>query len=299
MAAVNEYYSDNLSNELRQKMRQRVKRGGTPGQCALGYLNVRQNVDGKNIGTIEVDPERGPIIKWGLEAFATGDYTIATLCEALNALGLTTRPTARQGGKPVTTSFVGRMLRNPYYTGLVTWGDVQMRGNHDELITPETFAKNQALLEARRSGEKQRTFPHYLRSTIYCNRCGSRLCFNRATGRRGGTYDYFFCVGRHQKRTDCDLPYLSVDDIEAAIDAHYTEAPPITDAQQATLTQLVDAELDKRSERATTETARQTKRIQRLEGQRDKLLDAYLDGGVPVEGPDHVQRRPLGLPTSC
>ena len=283
LAAVNEFYSDNLSNELKAKMAQKVKRGGTPGQCSLGYLNVRENVDGKNIGVVKIDPERAPIIKWGLEAFSTGDYTISSLTEALVALGLTTRPTARQGGKPVTTSFVGRMLRNAYYTGLVTWGGMQTKGNHEPLISVETYAKSQAILESHRSGEKQRTHVHYLRSTIYCRRCGSRLCFTRATGSKGGTYDYFFCLGRHQKRTECDLPFIPVETIENEIEAYYASTVLLTPRQQANLRERLEAVVRERAEHATSETARQTKRVQRLEGQRDKLLDAFLTGSVPVD----------------
>ncbi len=282
LAAVNEYYSDNLSDELKQKMLQKVKRGGTPGQCSLGYLNVRQNIDGKNIGTVIVDPDRAPIIKWALEAFAGGQYTVASLTEELVALGLVTRPTARQGGKPVTPSFVGRMLRNAYYIGLVTWGGVQVKGNHEPLISVETFAQNQAILESHRFGEKQRIHPHYLRSTITCKRCGSRMCFTKAKG-RGGVYDYFFCLGRHQKRTDCDLPYLLVEDIEGAISEHYASTELLTDQQEASLRDLIDQALAQRTKRATAETKRQSKRIEKLEGQRDKLLDAYLTGSVPVE----------------
>jgi len=281
LASVNEYFSDNLSHELREKMMTKVKKGGTPGVCSLGYLNVRENIDGKNIGIVHVDPERGPIIQWALEAFATGDYTIISLHEQLVALGLTTRPTARQGGKLVTKSFVGRMLRNPYYTGIVTWGGVQVKGNHPPLISIETFARNQAILDSHRPGEKQRTHPHYLRSSIVCRRCGSRMCFTKAKG-RGGVYDYFFCIGRHQKRNECDLPYLLVPNVETGIEEHY-QTKRLTDDQIETLRQkLLDA-LDTRSAHAKRETKRQTKRVQVLEAQRDKLLDAFLVGSVPVD----------------
>ncbi len=293
LAAVNEYYSDNLSNELKTKMLQKVKRGGTPGQCALGYLNVRENVDGKNIGTIQIDPERAPLIRWAFEAFSIGNYTLTSLTEELNRLGLTTRLTARQGGKPVTRSFVGRMLRNSYYIGLVTWGGVEVQGTHEPLVSIETFARNQAILDAHRAGEKQRTHPHYLRSTITCKRCGSRMCFTRAKG-RGGVYDYFFCLGRHQRRTACDLPFIPADEVAELIDEHYQTAVLLTDQQQSSLRALIDETLAERTKHATDETARQTTRIRKLEGQRDKLLDVYLTGSIPL---DVVKRKQQAITT--
>ncbi|MBL8778956.1 MAG: recombinase zinc beta ribbon domain-containing protein [Acidimicrobiales bacterium] len=175
------------------------------------------------------------------------------------------------------------MLRNAYYTGLVTWGEIQARGNHEPLISVETYAKNQAILESHRSGEKQRTHPHYLRSTIYCRRCGSRLCFTRATGSKGGIYDYYFCLGRHQKRTECDLPFIPVETTENEIEAHYASVQWLSDEQLARLRDRFDAVLEARTQQAGTVTSRQQKRIKRLNAQRDKLLDAFLNAYVPVE----------------
>ncbi len=46
----------------------------------------------------------------------------------------------------------------------------------------------QTLLSAKRlTGEKDREHPHYLKGSIYCGQCGSRLLVSYAKG-RGGTY---------------------------------------------------------------------------------------------------------------
>ena len=59
MASISEFYSRNLANEILQGSVQKAKAGGTPSLAPLGYLNVRKVEDGKDIRTIEVDPERG------------------------------------------------------------------------------------------------------------------------------------------------------------------------------------------------------------------------------------------------
>lgn len=51
-----------------------VKRGGTHDYAPLGYLNVTQRVDGKEIKSSEVDPERGPHIQWLFETYAVDSY---------------------------------------------------------------------------------------------------------------------------------------------------------------------------------------------------------------------------------
>ena len=132
------------------------------------------------------------------------------------------------------------MLRNAYYTGLVTWGGMQTKGNHEPLISVETYAKSQAILESHRSGEKQRTHVHYLRSTIYCRRC-IVACLHPCDWKQGGTYDYFFCLGRHQKRTECDLPFIPVETIENEIEAYYASTVLLTPRQQANLRERLEA----------------------------------------------------------
>jgi len=118
----------------------------------------------------------------------------------------------------ISNSVVNRMLTNRYYLGVVICRGVEYEGRHDALTDPITFARVQAQIALNRQGEKQRTHRHYLKSTLVCGRCGARMCFARSRGRRGDEYDYFFCVDRQTKRSNCDLPWIPVHDIEAAIE---------------------------------------------------------------------------------
>lgn len=45
-----------------------------------------------------------------------------------------------------------------------------------------------AELESHRTGEKQREHPHYLKSTLFCGNCGSRLIITKAKNRYGAIY---------------------------------------------------------------------------------------------------------------
>ena len=52
-------YSERLSEDVRSKMAEKVKRGGTPHIAPQGYLNVRKNIDGiANVARVE--SRRGP-----------------------------------------------------------------------------------------------------------------------------------------------------------------------------------------------------------------------------------------------
>jgi hypothetical protein len=59
----------------------------------------------------------------------------------------------------------------------------------------------------------------YLKGSLYCGRCGSRMSLIQAKG-NGGRYPYFFCIGR-MKGTGCKQPYVPVDLIETAVEDAY------------------------------------------------------------------------------
>ena len=202
MALVAEWVSNNLGQEVRTKTLQKVKSGGTPRKAAIGYLNVRKRELGQEIRTVEVDPERAPHVQWAFDAYATGEWSMKRLTTALEERGLTTVPTAHWLEKPLDESSVHRMLRNRYYLGKVIWQDVEYEGNHPPLVDVLTFGRVQDVIESHRNGEKQRAHPHYLKSSVWCADCGSRLCISKPVNRHGRQYGYFMCVGRHQKRTD-------------------------------------------------------------------------------------------------
>lgn len=73
---------------------------------------------------------------------------------------------------------------------------VHYPGKHETLVDDETWQRVQDVLAAKRIGEKHRTHHHYLKGTIFCGHCHSRLCVTYARGKLGVIYPYWCCVGR-------------------------------------------------------------------------------------------------------
>ena len=172
------------------------------------------------------------------------------------------------------------MLRKRYYLGVVPYRGVEYDGRHEPLIDLETFERVQELLDSRvKAGEKQRLYQHYLKGTIFCRRCKSRLHLINAKGRHGGNYPYFFCLGR-QRWNGCDLPYLQVDPVEERIEALYHQIE-LTAEQARTLRAelwLELAELASVSERDRQHLNRQ---IAKLNRQRYAWAEKVMAGSVP------------------
>jgi site-specific DNA recombinase len=284
LAAVNEYRSAEDGADIRYKMSQKAKRGGTLGRAKLGYLNVRETIDDEHgrreVRAVAVDPERAHFVTLAFELFATNEYTLEGLCDTLNDRGLRTRPSGRHPGGPITDSTLSKVLRDRYYLGYVTYKGVEYKGRHQPLVTPEVFDQVQKLLESRTAaGERQRKHHHYLKGSLWCGRCHahgreSRMVVERANG-NGGTYWYFFC--RARKEHTCTQPYRDMDQVEDAVLRHYATVELGHDVRQQVRDLLHDAVADR--DQATKLLRQQLKRqLAKLDVQENNLLDLAADG---------------------
>ena len=217
--AVDEYRVQADAADIKYKMGQKAINGGTLGRAGLGYLNVREMIDGREVRTVHVDEQRGPIIEEAFNLFATGKYTIDTLHTRVTDLGLTARPTKSKPEGPISKSLLGTILRDRYYLGEVEYEGQWHPGRHQPLVSREIFERVQRVLDSHAgAGVRQRTHVHYLKGLLWCHRCGNRIIIQRAKG-NGGVYFYFFCRGRQLHV--CDLPYLLVEEVEQAVLRHY------------------------------------------------------------------------------
>ncbi len=226
LAAFNEYRSREDGADISYKMGQKAKNGGTLGRAPIGYLNVTDNIDGRRINTIAIDPERAPFVKLAFDLYAVGQHTFQDIADELTDRGLTTRQTARRPAGPISDSKIQQMLRDRYYLGEITYKGETFDGRHEPLITPELFDRVQTLMDSRGyASERRRKHDHYLKGTLWCGRCRledqtiRRMIVMRTTGRQGNAYWYFFCRGAQDH--SCDAPYSSVDRVEQALEDHY------------------------------------------------------------------------------
>src|SRR5665811_1512256 len=74
MSSIAEFYSRNLANEVNKGLLQKVKSGGTPFRPPIGYQPVRILKSGQEIRTVEIDPDRGPLVHWAFKSYATGEW---------------------------------------------------------------------------------------------------------------------------------------------------------------------------------------------------------------------------------
>ncbi len=173
-------------------------------------------------------------------------------------------------------------------------GGTRYKGNHPPLVPAEVWYQVQSVLTAHQCAvEATQVHGHYLKGTIHCGQCGSRLIVSNAKNRHGNVYCYFVCSGRHSKRTDCTRQAMLIEDVEKLVEDYYKRVQ-ITPAQQDALAGMLHHEFDRLMAAETDELARLTANRDRLEGEQDRLMQAHYADAIPLSVLKREQDRITG-----
>ncbi|MDE7219153.1 MAG: recombinase family protein [Oscillospiraceae bacterium] len=114
--------------------------------------------------------------------------------------GLTTRATPKIPSTPIDKKSLYAVFTNPYYKGTVIYNGAEYQGSHSVIIDPETWQQVQTILSSHFNDERTREHPHFLKGSLYCRSCSSRMIIIYSRSASGVHYPYFVCAGRHSKR---------------------------------------------------------------------------------------------------
>ena len=284
MASIAEFYSANLAQEVKKGMTEKARRGGWPTTAPVGYKNIRLQDSGGRHGEAVIVPDdnQANIVQQAFELYATGDWSLRDLHDEMSHRGLQ----GRRGGT-LSRSKLAEMLHNRAYIGKVIWGGVEYDGTHTPLISEELFNQVQEVFRIHdRAGVRRRRNPHYLRGTLYCASCGSRLSSLTAKGR----YTYFYCLGRQTKRTDCTEPYTPAADLETQIEDLHRDIE-LPEELRASIEAEIKVELDRREANRARSAGFLTQRLARLDTERNKLLKAYYADAITLNQLKAEQQR--------
>ena len=282
MSSIAEFYSRNLANEVMKGMGEKARNGGTLGKAPLGYINVRaKDENGREVRTIALDEERAPLIRLAFTEYATGNWTVSQLAKHLAGLGLDVPATPTRPARPITKGRLHTLLRHPYYKGVVQFQGVEYAGKHEALVDEETWQAVQAVLGSHRSGERERLHNHFLKSTVVCGQCGSRLLVQNTKNGKGVLYPYFICA-RRQRLHDCSFKAVLIEVVEAQMQEVYRQLH-VSEADRQEIERYLLAELARIEGEKDRNVRSLTVRRTNLEDERRRLLQAHYAGAVPLE----------------
>lgn len=185
--SIAQFYSDNLSEEVRKGQTEKIAQGWLPQQAKLGYQTVELN--GKKIHVH--DSKKATHVKKTLTEFSRGKHSVQTLAEFAYATGLRSK-----NGKKVSPSGIHRMLTDVFYMGKFEWNGKEYPGKHKPLISPEIFKRNQDLLN-RRHLPKYTRHIYLFKGFSICPSCNRAITWEAHKGR--------FLYGYCNQYVECEM----------------------------------------------------------------------------------------------
>jgi DNA invertase Pin-like site-specific DNA recombinase len=273
MAAVAQYYSDNLRSEVIKGMDEKVRQGWPTGLAPFGYLNVDDRSE-----PVIPHPERSKTLIRIFELYATGNYTLRSLAEKMREEGHVYRPSQPRFNRTA----LSYIMKNRFYVGELRRNGQIHEGKYRLLITPAMFEKCQDELggKNRRTGNPDLLFSGCI---MKCAHCGQSIAgeFIRCKLRSGGhnMHTYYRC-GNNEKAADHPKLRWREQDLDAALIREFESfrmpSPEVADwfrdALRAAFTDV--DEMQAQSKKSLG------KRRTELENMQERLLNAYLQGSL-------------------
>jgi site-specific DNA recombinase len=211
MFGQSKYYSDALSENVKRGNRTKLEKGWRPNHAPLGYRNDPVS------RTIIKDPERFHLIRRMFEEVLAGTPVSRVRKMANEEWNFRTPVRKRIGGKPITLGWMYKVLRNPFYAGLIPWAGKMYPGKHEPMITMDEFERVQAIIHKRgKANPKVKEFA--FTGMIRCGECGMLVTAEEKVNRFGSRYVYYHCTKR---RSDyrCSQRCIRVEELERQIEA--------------------------------------------------------------------------------
>jgi DNA invertase Pin-like site-specific DNA recombinase len=256
------HYIDNLSDEVKKGMAEKVEQGGVPWHAPWGY----RNVDAPH--SVEPVLDRAAVVRQLFEWYATGRESLETVRRRFIEAGFVYSPSrARPSRRAIEC-----ILKNRFYTGFFDFLGKTYKGSYEPIIPVELFERVQAAFGGRANGSGRRGLPITYRGLFVCGNCGCSI-----TGEvKKGKYTYYRCS---RMRGPCREPAIR----EEALEAQITETLQPLALDEELLALAKDAWLERRGEareRAAAERAALEARSAKLREFVDRSYEDKLEGRI-------------------
>lgn len=254
--AFAEYYSRNLSQNVKRGMMSNAEKCMTNGVEVLGYKTAQD-------GTYEIDTEMAPIVQEMFARRAAGE-SIDSIARWMGAAGVRTK----FGNKP-TVCFTRGRLADRRYLGIYRFGDVEIPGGMPQLIDKETWESVRASRYYKKPTSEQR-----LKGRVFDLETNAPYTCEYATSHSGKRYHYYsikFTGEKRERISSAKLDQLVAETLRAALEDKEL-------AHQIAIDAVALAEREANG--PSIQGAR--KRLEEIETETSRLVDS-IAAGVPAE----------------
>ena len=245
--SVDEFYSENLAQEVTRGMREAASRGfWVTSHAPLGYRRVHVQDGPKKRPRLELDPPADTVVRRIFEMMLRGK-TIMDVTKTLNAEGVAT---SRGSKWRITT--VHKILENEAYTGTLVWGTnakdgtppVRVENAFPAIVTVQEFQRVKRLLKSRSPKivhPRRASSPYLLSGLAKCALCGKALTAAEA---KSGKYTYYVCQSILKRGSGaCATARINAKSFEETIILNIRENI-LTEGNVNGLVRILDEEMD-------------------------------------------------------
>ena len=245
--SVDEFYSENLAQEVTRGMREAASRGFWIGsRTPYGYNRVMVQDGAKKRPKLELDPDDSGVVKRIFDMAESGNGMLH-IANTLNDEGI-----ASPAGKLWSKNGVHFILRNEVYTGTLIWG-TNAKDNADPIriekafpviISKTKFRRVKRLMQTRapKVVHPRRVGSTYLLSgLVKCKACNRALSGQDA---KSGRFAYYVCQSIMKRGKDaCETPRLNARRFEEMV-VGKIRTNVLTEGNIRALVKVVDEQMD-------------------------------------------------------
>ncbi len=205
MMNVNQFYSENMAEDIRRGMRDNAENCKVNGPLPFGYVRGED-------GRYAIDPAQAEIVRYIYDQVLQG-VSFTDISNELNGRGIKTR----LGNNWNKNSF-HRLLTNKVYIGVY-----QHCGYTDEhgvppILEKEVFYAMQKHLKTKKNprGRHRGESDYLLTGKLICGHCDSFMIGFSGTSKTGAKHQYYICSDKRTKGT-CKKENVRKDYIEQLI----------------------------------------------------------------------------------
>lgn len=186
MMNVNQFYSENLAEDVTRGMRDNAEKCMVNHSLPYGYKSVDKKY--------AIDEPRAEVVREIFTRVADGD-AYADIALELNRRGLTTGR-----GKPWNKNSFHVMLKNEKYKGIYIYDDIRIEGGIPRIISDELFDRVQEALKVKKTKRHGSGDGYLLTGKLFCGYCGSPITGISGTSKQGVVHHYYACNKRRYER---------------------------------------------------------------------------------------------------
>ena len=207
MMNVNQFYIENMAEDIRRGMMDNAKQCKANGSPPYGYRIAKDK-------HLEIDDAQATIVREIFQKVADG-YRLVDIWRAFNERGLKTRT----GGQWNRSSF-NKILHNERYKGIYIYKDIRVEGGIPRIISDELYFKAQEAMRMkpnpRYSGRRRANGDYLLTGKLFCGHCLSPMVGDSGTSKTGAPHFYYKCQKRKRQHA-CNKANVQRDTIETLI----------------------------------------------------------------------------------